>query len=347
MKPFLFVSYSRRDQQFAMKLTVDLENSGAEVWIDQLKIPAGDFFETRIVDAIRKSNFVVVLLSNNSIRSDWVRQEVLTSKTVEKESGRILLLPGKIDDCSVPSWISDKSFVDFTLSYDAALRQLVLAVGGTPPDIVNMETLVKELLEARTSDGKRNLLHALYGRSFEYEGQWVDKKIIDNILAQLATPTSSDGISLDIDTGKIVGDVPLILKDINDLINSLQNAHQIIEKGDHLIKQLYDIPMDAVCAKDAIYRTIVLDIEARIKTPFRQILPIGGMDIETERRSAQLLSVSTVQGILDQTTAKLQLKTEIPEIGKPFGLENTPYRPKVTALGVEEWFFPAAGYNIT
>ncbi|MCX5801223.1 MAG: toll/interleukin-1 receptor domain-containing protein [Candidatus Eisenbacteria bacterium] len=347
MKPFLFISYARLDQQFALKLATDIISNGAEVWIDQWEVPIGEFFEPKIVNAISDSNFVLVLLSRDSIQSEWVRREVETAKTVEKRVGRRLLLPGRIDDCAIPIWISDKSYADFFVSYETAFRQLLLAIGGSPSKFADPGALVRQLLQARVSDGSMSLLTALYDRQLDYDGTWVDKKIVDNILSQLETPTSKFGISLDIDTGQIVGDVPLIFKDISALVQSLQNAHQVIVNGDRLIKELYNVPIGSTFATDPLYRTLILEIEARLRTPFRQILPMGEIDIDTGERKAQVLSISTVQELLHFTKVKLDLKPALPQIIEIAGIAaGTPFRPRVLAVGVEQWFFPTAGYNI-
>ena len=313
--------------------------------MDLWQIPIGDYFESKIEKAIRKSDFVLLILSRNSIQSDWVKKEVITAQYYEKKMERTLLLPARIDDSTPPMWISNKSYADFTLSYEGAFRQLILAVGGTPPKFANIGSMVSDLLQSKTADGNHNLLTALYDKQFEYDNNWTDKKIVDNILSQIDVSSTKQGIALDIDSGQLVGKIPLTLKDIKELIATLQDAYQIILDGDILIKELYNIPNESTFANDAVYRTIVLEMAARIKTNFRQVLPIGALDIDTGERKPEMLSISSVSELLEQTKIKLQIKN-IPQIAELYGMKDTPYRASIETLGVEQWFFPCIGYNI-
>lgn len=43
-----FFSYSRTDSEFVLKLAKDLRDAGAELWLDQLDIKAGEHWDTSI-----------------------------------------------------------------------------------------------------------------------------------------------------------------------------------------------------------------------------------------------------------------------------------------------------------
>ena len=58
--------------------------------------------ETQIEQAIRHNPTVLVVLSENSTRSDWVEHEVRTARGLEKELKRDVLCPVALDD----SWKS-------------------------------------------------------------------------------------------------------------------------------------------------------------------------------------------------------------------------------------------------
>ena len=46
--PTAFFSYSRNDSDFALRLAKDLKSAGANVWIDQLDIKAGQEWDSQI-----------------------------------------------------------------------------------------------------------------------------------------------------------------------------------------------------------------------------------------------------------------------------------------------------------
>jgi hypothetical protein len=54
--------------------------------------------ETQIDRAIRQNPTVLLILSEHSIKSDWVEHEVRTARELEKEMGRDTLCPVMLDD---------------------------------------------------------------------------------------------------------------------------------------------------------------------------------------------------------------------------------------------------------
>ncbi len=59
----IFISYSRKDINFARKLAEDLEKAGYDVWWDISDLRGGDDWVRLIPDAIEASGFFIVVLS--------------------------------------------------------------------------------------------------------------------------------------------------------------------------------------------------------------------------------------------------------------------------------------------
>ncbi len=346
MKPKLFISYSHKDKEFALKLSYGLKEQGADVFIDKWEIKVGDYFLDKILEAIKGSNFIVTILSNNSVKSEWVLYEIKEGKKLEQSYKKTLILPIKIDDCLVPEVLVDKSYADFAANYSEAFNELLLAVGGKKPKIQDCESNIKSILLAKTVDGESNLLNCIYDVSLDVENNWLHKKIVDNIILQIAHDDNQFGISLDIDTGRLIDRIPLLFKNVDQLIQSLQNIPVIIKKGSDMIRKYYNLPDDATFATDPIFRTLVIEWEARIKTGFRTILPMGTVDIDSGKRKAQVLKFKTTDELLGYMKVLTSLKKALPIIQKLYKLEDVPIRPIVQAMGVEDWFFPTAGYNL-
>ena len=70
----IFISYSRKDIDFARKFSGDLEKAGYDVWWDLTDLRGGDDWVRVIPDAIEKSDFFIIVLSPNYIESEWVRK---------------------------------------------------------------------------------------------------------------------------------------------------------------------------------------------------------------------------------------------------------------------------------
>jgi predicted nucleotide-binding protein len=70
----VFISYSSKDRDFAERLAADLRASGVGVWFDQWEIKVGDSITQKINDGIHDNDYLAVVLSPDSVASDWVRK---------------------------------------------------------------------------------------------------------------------------------------------------------------------------------------------------------------------------------------------------------------------------------
>jgi hypothetical protein len=93
----LFISYSHGDGEFVDKLEGHLNKKGIRFWRDVYDAKAGRF-EKQIDRAMRLNPIVLLILSEHSLKSDWVEHEVRTARSLEKEMGRDVLCPVALDD---------------------------------------------------------------------------------------------------------------------------------------------------------------------------------------------------------------------------------------------------------
>ena len=93
----LFISYSSADTTFVDRLEKGLNKKGVRFWRDIHDMTAGRL-ETQIDRAIRQNPTMLLILSNNSMNSDWVQHEVRKARELEKELGRDTLCPIALDD---------------------------------------------------------------------------------------------------------------------------------------------------------------------------------------------------------------------------------------------------------
>jgi formylglycine-generating enzyme required for sulfatase activity len=89
----IFISYAREDQSYARELRDELTRRGFEVWLDD-RIDAGDRWWQTIVEAIRASAALVVVMTPEAEDSEWVEREILLALD-EKKPVFPLLLRGK------------------------------------------------------------------------------------------------------------------------------------------------------------------------------------------------------------------------------------------------------------
>ena len=74
----VFLSYSRRDAAFVGRLADDLATRGIEPWLDTEDLPTDDEDRWRrsVVQGIRESAAIILILSPDSVRSASVEREL-------------------------------------------------------------------------------------------------------------------------------------------------------------------------------------------------------------------------------------------------------------------------------
>lgn len=123
----VFLSHSSKDKPFVLMLAGDICASGIGVWIDKVEILVGDSLIRKISEGIVESNYVVGCLSSNSVESNWVREELEIAATLGINGTRVVVLPIILDDCTVPTFLAHRLYVDFRQSaiYDQSFRELL------------------------------------------------------------------------------------------------------------------------------------------------------------------------------------------------------------------------------
>jgi formylglycine-generating enzyme required for sulfatase activity len=81
----VFISYSRKDLTFVEQLAADLKETGLDVWYDLSGLEGGDRWSRAIEQAIRDSQFVIVVLSPDSNESEWVEKEFIFASSLRRK----------------------------------------------------------------------------------------------------------------------------------------------------------------------------------------------------------------------------------------------------------------------
>lgn len=72
----VFLSHSSRDNWLARVIAQKFRAAGAKVWIDEMSLTGGDAILRGVRDGMRAADEAVVLVSNESLKSQWVAAEV-------------------------------------------------------------------------------------------------------------------------------------------------------------------------------------------------------------------------------------------------------------------------------
>jgi hypothetical protein len=104
----IFISYASLDRSTVRGLAKALETRGWSVWWDQQSLHPGQRFERIIEEAILSARVVIVVRSQISIQSDWVRDEAALAMNEGK------LVPLRIDNAVLPFRFRNIHTLDFS-----------------------------------------------------------------------------------------------------------------------------------------------------------------------------------------------------------------------------------------
>ncbi len=99
----LFISYSSQDDDFAQRLHADLQSKGVRCWFAPEDLKIGSKIRPAIHDAIRLHDKLLLILSEHSVRSQWVEDEVERALDREHTEGSTILFPIRLDDSVMES----------------------------------------------------------------------------------------------------------------------------------------------------------------------------------------------------------------------------------------------------
>jgi len=141
------ISHSSRDQDFADQLYTDLQSKGVRCWFTLVDMKIGDEIRIRIDESIRLFDKLLLVLSEHSLSSSWVKKEVETAFDKEARTNRLVLFPLRLDDTVMQTeqaWAADirrmRYIGDFCKwkhhdNYQKALTRLLRDLQAeTPPE---------------------------------------------------------------------------------------------------------------------------------------------------------------------------------------------------------------------
>lgn len=126
----VFISYSRKDEQFVSRLVADLEREGRAVFYDR-KLKPGQDYEKILSQELERAKFVLVILSPDSLSSSEVSREVRTGLRRERD-GLTTVVPLLITQCdqkSLTALIGKKIYANFTVTYKDGFEELSSILG--------------------------------------------------------------------------------------------------------------------------------------------------------------------------------------------------------------------------
>lgn len=130
----IFLSHSSKDKRFADWLYSKLQSADLTVWYDKYEILVGDSIVVRIGEGLEGSELLIVVVSRQAIRSNWVKAE-LEPKILERiEGNRTTVLPLTLDTTdpeNISIFLKGKRWLRFRRrGWDETFRELLKSIEG-------------------------------------------------------------------------------------------------------------------------------------------------------------------------------------------------------------------------
>ena len=93
-----FISYSTTNQDFAERLHSKLRDKGLRVWFAPEDVKGGKKLHEQIDEAIRLHDKLLLVLSQESMGSEWVATEIRRTRKAERLENRRKLFPIRLVD---------------------------------------------------------------------------------------------------------------------------------------------------------------------------------------------------------------------------------------------------------
>ena len=100
----VFLSHSNRDRSFANKVAEVLRAHGVPVWYSSTNILGAQQWHDEIGKALARSDWFAVVLSPHSVKSQWVKRELLYALADARYEGRIVPILYRTCNESLLSW---------------------------------------------------------------------------------------------------------------------------------------------------------------------------------------------------------------------------------------------------
>lgn len=124
----VFISYSSQDSERVHKFAEKLRELDLTVWLDVWDIIPGDEISQAIEHGLEDSEFVVFMLSSNSVNSGWVDKEWRTKLNDELTEKEIKVICVRLDDCAIPKLLQGKKHVNAFGDNPDAIEELRRAI---------------------------------------------------------------------------------------------------------------------------------------------------------------------------------------------------------------------------
>lgn len=102
----VFISHNCKDKPMARKIAKELSKYGIKPWIDESEIKLGDSLIEKIRAGLDRMDFLIALVSKDSVQSEWVKKELDIAMNSEIEGRKVIIVPILAGKCDLPGFLN-------------------------------------------------------------------------------------------------------------------------------------------------------------------------------------------------------------------------------------------------
>ena len=161
--PSVFISYSHKDRDLVDNICQALKEYDIDISLDIKDIGAGDSISRKVEEGIIKADYFLLVLSENSIKSQWVDIEYRAALNLSlRENKRIIPIVTDINDEQLLQFsviIADKKYANFRDGIEKGLNELLRGLsltGEIPRSNQNDENYAQPISRQKSSGFPEN-----------------------------------------------------------------------------------------------------------------------------------------------------------------------------------------------
>ncbi len=106
----------------------------------------GDSLTEKIGAAIIETDYFGVILSHNSVNSEWVQKELQIAIQRELQEGQVVVLPILMEPVEIPPFLGDKLYADFSTpdKFESSVIKLLDSLGIKSIEVTRKEEKLTE-----------------------------------------------------------------------------------------------------------------------------------------------------------------------------------------------------------
>lgn len=121
----VFISHSSKNARFISRLKVVLTEHKVKSFVSKVNIRGAQQWHNEIGTALNRCDWFLLVLSPQSVRSAWVKHELVYALQANRYRGRIIPILYRQCDKDALSWtLSSIEWIDFRGDFDEACEQL-------------------------------------------------------------------------------------------------------------------------------------------------------------------------------------------------------------------------------